>query len=492
MRAAHAAQDSFAPRGVVTEDLVKQDAGQAPLARRRFLAGLAGLAAAPLLPLRSSGTAAAQTTTEARLVAGAASAQLLPSQYSSTEVWAYNGTVPGPVLRVRQGGRLRVQVDNRLGEGTTVHWHGIRLPNAMDGVPNLTQPPIGSGESFVYDFTLPDAGTFFYHPHQRGFEQIGRGLYGALIVEEREPIQVDRDVVWVLGDWRLERDASIRGGFGNFMDVSHAGRIGNTVTVNGSVPERFAVRAGERIRLRLVNAASARIFALEFRGHRPTVIALDGQPVEPHQPEGGRVVIGPAMRADLILDLTGPPHSRHEVRDTFYRGREYRLVELAYGEAPPLRARPQETSIRLPDNPLSEPDLRRAERQEIVFSGGMMGNMRGMRRGAAWAVNGVSNGCGEGTSFDPLLILRLGRSYVLRLANDTAWHHPIHLHGHSFRVISRDGRPTPHREWRDTVLLSPRESAEIAFVADNPGDWMFHCHVLEHQAGGMMTCLRVT
>lgn len=111
----------------------------------------------------------------------------------------------------------------------------------------------------------------------------------------------------------------------------------------------------------------------------------------------------------------------------------------------------------------------------------------------AWTVNGVSNGCGDGASeFDPLLVLRLGRSYVLDLVNETAWHHPIHLHGHSFRVVSRDGKPIARREWLDTVLLAPRETAEIAFVADNPGDWMFHCHVLEHQAAGMMACLRVT
>jgi FtsP/CotA-like multicopper oxidase with cupredoxin domain len=149
--------------------------------------------------------------------------------------------------------------------------------------------------------------------------------------------------------------------------------------------------------------------------------------------------------------------------------------------------------VRLPANPLSEPDVARAERHRVVFTGGMMGNMRGLRRGMAWAVNGEANSCGDGSSaFEPLFVMRRGRSYVLELVNDTAWHHPIHLHGHAFRVITRDGRPTRHREWLDTVMLDPRERAEIALVADNPGDWMFHCHVLEHQAGGMMACIRVT
>ncbi|MBI4291858.1 MAG: multicopper oxidase family protein [Betaproteobacteria bacterium] len=428
---------------------------------------------------------------EARLVASVARAQLTPSGYASTEVWAYNGQLPGPTLRLRQGERLRVRVQNMLTEGTTVHWHGVRVPNAMDGVPVITQPPIEPGGGFTYEFTAPDAGTFFYHPHQRSYEQVGRGLAGALIIEEREPPRVDRDVLWVLGDWRLDRDASIRGGFGSFMDVSHNGRVGNTVTINGRVPDEFPVRAGERIRLRLVNAAAARVFALQFRGHRPWVIALDGQPVEPHEPDRGVVELGPAMRADLILDMTAGPGSRHAVRDSFYSRLEYELVHLTYSDELPLRARPDEP-VRLPANRLPEPVLENSERHAVVFTGGMMGNMRALRRGMAWAVNGVSSACGEGASaFDPLFVLRRGRSCVLNLVNDTAWHHPIHLHGHSFRVLTRNGAPTRHREWLDTVMLVPHERAEIAFVADNLGDWMFHCHVLEHQAGGMMACIRV-
>ncbi|MGH8686377.1 MAG: multicopper oxidase family protein [Burkholderiales bacterium] len=463
-----------------------------PHARRRFLAGLAGLSVLPLLSDRGGAANAAQAQlVDAKLVAAPARVQMVPKEYPATEAWTYNGTLPGPILRVQQGGHLRVHVRNSLDEPTTVHWHGIRLPNAMDGVPYITQRPIAPGGDFTYEFSPPDAGTFFYHPHQRSYEQVGRGLAGALIVEEREPPAVDRDTLWVLGDYRLNPDASIRGGFGNFMDVSHAGRIGNTVTLNGHVLDEFRVRAGERIRLRLINAAPARVFALEFRDHRPWVIALDGQPVEPHEPEGGTVVLGPAMRADLILDMSGAPGRRHPVRDGFYRRRPYDLVDLVYTNESPLRATAAEPPT-LASNPVSEPDVRSAKRYEIVFTGGMMGNMRGLRRGMAWAVNGVSNGCGEGgLPFEPLLVLRKGRSYVLHLVNDTLWHHPIHLHGHAFRVISRAGNPTRYREWLDTVLLAPRERAEIAFVADNPGDWMFHCHILEHQASGMMSCIRV-
>ncbi|MGH6947871.1 MAG: multicopper oxidase domain-containing protein, partial [Kiloniellales bacterium] len=139
----------------------------------------------------------ADAATELRLTAATGRARLVPSPHPETAVWSYDGLVPGPEIRVRQGERLRVVVENRLDEETTVHWHGVRVPNPMDGVPHLTQKPIAPGESFVYEFDCPDAGTFWYHPHQRSFVQVGRGLYGPLIVEEREPVPVDRDVTWV-------------------------------------------------------------------------------------------------------------------------------------------------------------------------------------------------------------------------------------------------------------------------------------------------------
>jgi FtsP/CotA-like multicopper oxidase with cupredoxin domain len=413
-----------------------------------------------------------------------------------TAVWSYNGSVPGPELRFKQGERLKIEVENAIAVDTTVHWHGVRVPNAMDGVPHLTQAPIkANGGRFWYEFELRDAGTYWYHPHLGSPEQVGRGLYGPLIVDETRPPALDRDVVWMLGDWRLDREARIVDDFGNFMDASHAGRIGNTVTVNGAIRETFDLRAGERIRLRLVNAANARIFGLEFRGHDPMVIALDGQPVAPHRPEGGRVVLGPSMRADVLLDATGEPGRSYTVVDDFYPRGTYRLLDLRYANERLRGGRAGAALAKLAPNPLAEPDLAAASRHRVEFGGGMMGNMPGMgmmgnRQGMAWTVNGKPMP-DNGHVHEPILKLVLGRSYLLELVNDTQWHHPIHLHGHVFRVVSRDGKPTRHREWLDTVLLPPRSRAEIAFVADNPGNWMLHCHVLEHQASGMMAVVRV-
>ena len=301
-----------------------------------------------------------------------------------------------------------------------------------------------------------------------------------------------------------------------------SGRIGNTVTVNGRIPDRVSVKAGERVRLRIVNAALARIVSLWFEGHRPVIVAHDGQPCEPYMSEGGRLVLGPAMRADLIIDMDGKPGQTYRVIDDFYRDLAYDLVDLVYDPTRPTRDQPPSAPPRLPANPLPEPDLTAAERHEIALQGGMMGGMgmmgggmgmmgggmgmmggRGMMGdggmtgmmggigGAVWAINGGSM-TGDGQpNMPPLFTLRRGQSCVLTLRNETAWWHPMHLHGHSFRVIGRNGRSNPRREWRDTVLVPPRETTEIAFVADNPGNWMFHCHVTDHQMAGMMAVLRV-
>ncbi len=465
------------------------------ISRRSFLAGVAGVAASASLqrPVHSSRSG------EFTLVAKPGRLPIIGSPHPPTDVWCYGNRVPGPEIRVRQGEPVRIVVHNQLPEDTTVHWHGIRVPNAMDGVPGLTQPPIKPGEQFTYEFTPPDAGTFWYHPHADSLQQIGRGLAGALIVEEAAALPVDRDVLWMLTDWRLTSDAQIASGFGNAMEAAMSGRVGNTVTINGSISDEVRVQAGERIRLRLVNGSLARIMALRFEGHRPVVIAIDGQPCDPHQPERGRVLLGPAMRADVVLDMQGELGRNYHVIDEFYEGLSYWVTKLVYEEKAPIRAHPFDAPVSLPRNPLPEPDLASAERHELRLQGGMMGGgammglggMRGLGQGASWAINGTSMICDGRPDMPPSVALLLGRSYVLTFRNEPAWWHPMHLHGSSFRVLSRNGSSVPYRQWADTVLMPPKESVDVAFVADNPGDWMLHCHVNDHQVSGMMTVLRI-
>jgi FtsP/CotA-like multicopper oxidase with cupredoxin domain len=469
------------------------------LSRRAWLRAAAGLVlVAPLTkPARSA------DVDGYRLIAGSARAVLRGASASATDVWAYGGQVPGPTLRLRQGRPIRIEVENGLDQDTTVHWHGIRLPIGMDGVPGISQAPIGPGQSFTYEFTPPDAGTFWYHPHINSLEQLGRGLSGALIVEEAQPLPADRDLVWVLSDWRLNSDGQLASGFGNPMEAAMSGRIGNLVTLNGMAGSDQAVRAGERLRLRLVNASLARIMALRFDGHRPVVIAFDGQPCDPHEPEDGRLLLGPAMRIDVILDMTGKPGARYAVTDDFYQDIAYDLTGLAYADGLADSGQAGRPMPTLPRNPLPAPDLATAIRHELRLQGGMtgggmlsgMGGMPGMSANgsdhAAWAINGTAM-LGDGAAgMPPLLTLKRMQSYVLGLVNETAWWHPIHLHGHSFKILRRNGVDVPFRQWGDTVLLAPKDRVDCAFVADNPGDWMLHCHVMDHQVTGLMTILRV-
>jgi FtsP/CotA-like multicopper oxidase with cupredoxin domain len=489
------------------------------LPRRRLLQLAAVAAASPLLRIvpiaQAQGPAAAF-----RLRAAPARVSLLGAPYPDTDVWAYDGVVPGPLLRVRQGDTLRVAVENALDEPTTVHWHGLRLPNAMDGVPHVTQPPIPPGDAFDYAFRCPDAGTFWYHPHARSHVQVERGLHGVLIVDEPSPPPVDRDVLWVLDDWRLTRDGAVAGDFGSMFDATHAGRIGNTVTINGRLPDRFDVEAGERLRLRIANVANARIFALRFDGHAPVIVATDGMPCEPHVPEQNLLVLGPGMRVDLVLDAVGDPGTTYRVVDAFVPRNAFEVVTIAYASGRRARPSPLVSRVTLPPNPVPRPDVARAVRHRMVFQGGMGGMMgggmggmmgsgmggmmgsgmgmggmagggTGMRGGGhAWTINGKA-ATEDDHAHAPLITLKRGTSCVLELVNDTNWWHPIHLHGHAFEILSRDGRPAPRALVADTSLLPPRSRAEVAFVADNPGDWMFHCHVLEHQASGMMGTIRV-
>jgi FtsP/CotA-like multicopper oxidase with cupredoxin domain len=471
------------------------------LSRRALL--LAGAGAALALPLRPS--VALSGVPELRLAAIPALASFGGESHPPTDVWAYRGTVPGPTLRLRQGEPTRIVVENGLRDDTTAHWHGIRLPNAMDGVPGLTQAPIKPGESFVYEFTPPDAGTFWYHPHANTLQGIGRGLAGALIIEERDPVSVDRDLLWLLQDWRLTKDWQIAAGFGSRMDAAMSGRIGNLVTLNGATPADQKVRAGERVRLRLANAALARMMALSFEGHRPIIVAIDGQPCEPHEPQTGRLFLGPAMRMDIVLDMQGDPGKRYAVIDDFYDGLAYTLTHLAYESGAPLRANALDASVVLPRNPLPEPDIASAERREIVLQGGMMGGGRlsgmggmmgmatpGMNGGAVWAINGTSM-TGDGMAgMSPLFTLQRGSTCLLAMRNETAWTHPMHIHGFSAKVLTRNGAPVLHNRWQDTILVAPKDTVECAFVADNPGDWMLHCHVTDHQMAGLMTVFRVT
>ena len=438
--------------------------------------------------------ARAEEGDSAMLHAKPGTARLAPADYPETPIWGYEGSVPGPTIRVPQGARVTRRFLNGLPQGSTVHWHGVRIENAMDGVPELTQPVVEAGDGFLYQFTTPDAGTFWYHPHERAWEQMARGLYGALIVEEPEPPVVDRDEVLLIDDWRLAEDASIHESFGALGDWSHGGRTGNWITVNGKAAWSLQVGRHERLRLRLANVANARIFSLALKGLEGWIVALDGQPVDEVQPAGS-LVLAPGQRADLVIDAMGETGSRGVL---YSREREGSFVLATFTVEGSARSERLPAPAPLAFNPVPTlGSLAGAKRATLHMEGGAMGGMREARMkgkmtamrelaraGKLWALNGEVEMPNE-----PLFTAERGETVLVRLINDTAWPHGMHLHGHHFRAIGSGGDAGP---LRDTLLMDGERTVEIGFVADNPGDWLLHCHTLEHSVSGMKTWFRVS
>ena len=245
---------------------------------------------------------AGTTTRRYQLTASKGSASF-SQDGEQTNLWLYNNTTPGPLLKAKKGEFLEVEFINRLDQPTTIHWHGIRNLNEMDGVPDLTQSALEPGEQFTYRFPVNDAGTFWYHAHNRSWEQVARGLYGALIVlDDDETFEDDRDHLIVADDWLLDGSEQIdSASMGSLGHWSHGGRLGNALTINGSFRPSIKIAALGQIRLRLLNAANARILSFTLNdGLSMKVIGVDGSPCKPFEVE--KVTIAPAQRVDVVVE----------------------------------------------------------------------------------------------------------------------------------------------------------------------------------------------
>nr|WP_315898787.1 multicopper oxidase family protein [Tateyamaria omphalii] len=396
-------------------------------------------------------------------------AQVLPEGEGLTEMLGFNGSMPGPEIRAVQGQPISINVENGLDEGTSVHWHGIRLDNHMDGVPILTQDLIDPGDTKTYSFVPPDGGTYWYHSHYISHEQVARGMAGPLIVAEDTPPDVDDDITAILADWRLDQDGRLTDEFTDMHSVAHAGYMGNFARAFLS---QATVRIGDRIRLRLINAATNRIFPLELSGATGVVVALDGMPLAEPRPFAG-VVLAPAQRADLILDVSGQIHLEMPTRQG-----PYNLAKITVDGT--NNARRAGAIVPLSPHNLPKPS---EPTQHLVLT--MMGGAMGGRHGGdnIWAFNNVSD-----LQPEPFGSFERGETAQVTLVNDTSFPHGIHLHGHHFYEVAQDGSLG---DLRDTTLVEAGESRDIICVFDNPGRWMLHCHMLSHTVGGMRTWVNV-
>jgi FtsP/CotA-like multicopper oxidase with cupredoxin domain len=407
----------------------------------------------------------------------------------SVDAWTYNGGVPGPLIRIRVGDRLIAHFTNTLPQPTTVHWHGIRLPIAMDGVPEHSQPEVRTGETFTYDFVVPDAGLFWYHPHVMSAAQVGFGLYGALLVEdpaEKEAIGVDDELVLVLSDMSIVPEGTLEapdagGSIGNMF-----GREGSHVLVNGREQSKLVVRSGVPQRWRIVNTAKSRYFNLDLDGTVFRQIGGDGG-LQEYAVDSESLVLAPGERADVIVTPRGAPGSEVTLRSIlFYRGFgtvEGRfpyndLITIAFADAP------EYVGPKLPDvhrdlAPLSKTGATAVDLELTVIQ----------------PADAAPEYQISGRLFDPTrktIRARLGDTQIWTVTNKSSWSHPLHLHGFFFQVLDETGAPVRPLAWKDTVNIPFDQTVRlIVRFDDRPGSWMFHCHILDHAEGGLMGMVEV-
>ena len=468
-----------------------------PPSRRHFLGSI--LASLMALPLRAKAADDGLRKLEARKV----SLRLSPEPAAETEVWGFDGEVPGPLLRYKKGAAINLRLANSLDQPLTLSFQGLRCENALDGVAGLTQKPVLPGQSFDYRFTPPDSGFYWYRSHVLPFipEQLGRGLYGPLIIDEANPPDVDRDMLLVLEDWKLDDKAQIAADFGAPAETTGYGRIGKLVTAGSKpVPITERLRPGSRLRLRILNVANARIMFVSFLDLRPFVLAVDGQPCEAFEPVRHTLPIGPGARFDVMLDLPREAGAEGSLVLRGFNEPDQPILTLrtegeARKELAPIAS--LEDNPRLP----KEIALQKARRVDIILEGGSKTDAQAASHQAEtgkppdatkpnaqpWTLNGQAM-----KEFDPtpLFSVKRGTAVTLGFINKTAFLQQMHVHGHTLRLLhDLDDGWEPY--WRDCVIIPEGRTKHVAFVADNPGKWVIESLIAERQAAGMVTWFEV-
>ncbi len=474
------------------------------LNRRDFLrTGTTALAGAATAGLWPGLKAMAKPVREFKLTAKPAKINL--GRGPSFLALTFNGQVPGPEIRVKEGEVIRVVLTNRLPEPTTIHWHGLPVPNAMDGVPDLTQRAVAPGKTFVYQFEARPAGTFLYHSHV-GY-QLDQGLYAPLIIEpKREGRSYDREFTLMLEDWamvngggpmaRRRRPSMGRGMMGRGMmgrGMMRGGGEGAPLlepvydgfAVNGRVypaTRTLEVKKGDRVRMRLISPSSSTIYDLRLAGHRLTITHVDGQPIQPIQTDVVRIGMGERYDVEFTADNPGA----------------WLLAarEMGWGEGGlAIEVRYQGVRTRTPTPPSFDSSLLFATYDDMRLAGPWTAASGGTRRYYPQLLSGGMHSpfwMINGRVWPRAETLAAARNDRVRLSyvNRSPMPHPMHLHGHFFRYVNPN---LNSRFWikKDTIIVNPMQRRDVEFVADNPGQWFHHCHNLYHMVAGMANSLIV-
>lgn len=398
----------------------------------------------------------------------------------TVKAWGFNKQLPGPVLRANVGDTLVVRLTNNLTQPTLMHWHGLRIPAFMDGTAEV-QRPIEPGEVFEYRFVLPDAGTFWYHSHVNETVQMERGLYGALIVEDPTDPIMDDEKIFMIDDMKLDEANEFTTPAWSLPRLveRHDGREGKTLLINGKETPQIHIYAGQTERWRFVNSSSARYFVLYLNGKEFKIIGTDGGLLE-HPRTVTQVLITPGERIDIAAGPfeegeTFSMESLRYNRSTFFRPKRQTFASIVVGS-------PKASVAFVPDTlrkiePLA--DQHAPVNRKIKLSVGPS-----LKNGLNFLVNGDMH-----IQDKPV---KVGELQVWEVSNPSLMDHPFHLHGYFFQVIEENGKAPEYLAWKDTVNLLPRSKVKIAWMPDNrPGTWMYHCHIIEHHAAGMMASFEV-
>jgi FtsP/CotA-like multicopper oxidase with cupredoxin domain len=419
--------------------------------------------------------------------------------------WGYESLLPGPLLRATAGDLVEVTLVNQLPEATSVHWHGLAIANAMDGVPAVTQPDIESGSSFTYLFTVPDAGTYWFHPHH-GL-QLERGLYAPFVIDDPdEHVAADIEYVLVLDDWldgtgtnpeqEYERIRAAGMAMGDMGDMDH-GSMGMATSpvlggdagdarhtyhlINGRPLDDPATleplpRSGDRVRLRFVNASADTAYRVAVGGHQLTVTHADGFPVVPVEVDA--FLIGMGERYDVTVDVQSGSWPIVAIAE----GKDQRAGAILRTSDTNARGTITFEAAELDGTWLRYADLAAHERARLAPPDDITEIDLALTGGMAltdWGINGNRYGDHEPIEIDQ------GSWYSLNFVNDTTMWHPIHVHGHTPQLGRAAGGVR-----KDTVNVLPGARVQLVFQANNPGDWMLHCHNAYHLEAGMATLLR--
>jgi len=397
------------------------------------------------------------------------------------DAWAYNGVVPGPTLTAHEGDHVRVTLVNNLPVATTIHWHGVQVPNASDGVAGLTQNAVKPGASYVYDYIAKEPGTYWYHSHQETSEQEPKGLFGALIVLPKRPLREYHDYALVYHKADLRAQTLPEFGLSRLAQI-FGKQQPDAVAINNQQSVNFPALPGQSVRVRIVNAIAGDMtgtpLSIALLGVTYKVVALDGHDLHNPQDISGRIVqVGAGQRYDLsfimpnsgvvkLVDVNGAEtatigHGRLDIPKDVQKLPAFDLTD--YGA-------PVNGGLTLSS---------RFDQNETIT----LGFKPGGRDGEMEFIHTIN---GKAFPDTPTIEVQKGEVVHLRFDNRTNEYHPMHLHGHVFAILAVNNKAVTGSPVRmDSVLVPPRGSADVAFVADNPGLWMMHCHVLIHAASGM-------